>query len=348
MSLMVGAVLPTESLPEGMSLIKEWSWRGGMARDYELSGDPGIGAHVGYYENGKLRFYYPISDGKYTGVCKTWYPNEAVESEAFFHDGIQEGVSREWYPTGALKSSKEFKKGRPHGSCREWYENGALKTESSYLKGRQDGVRKEWDDQGRLRTQKTYRAGFLNGISKKWYENGVLECVRHYEEELWHGPRIEWYPDGKMRYEGHYRRGQLHGMMKEYDQEGKLTNKGFFVAGISVGLGLTKVIEEGALNAGHILRARNAAIRRACLEVLGYARFLSQVVHKVIAREGDSELVRIEWHKREEPIWLVKVKCPSTGAYYALRVPPGTKTIKEALAWTFETKEFDYNLLEES
>ena len=87
---------------------------------------------------------------------------------------------------------------------------------------------------------------------------------------------------------------------------------------------------------------KNAEIRRICLEELGYARFLSQVDHQVIEKDGEYELVRIDWHKNEEPICLVKVKCPSTGAFYTLRVPLDMKTVKQAVAWTFGLKPSQY------
>ncbi len=76
---------------------------------------------------------------------------------------------------------------------------------------------------------------------------------------------------------------------------------------------------------------------------MGYGRFLSQVTHQILDKAGDYELVKIDWHKREEPIYLVKVKCPSTGAFYTLRVPPTVKTVKEGVAWTFHLDQEEYN-----
>ena len=75
---------------------------------------------------------------------------------------------------------------------------------------------------------------------------------------------------------------------------------------------------------------------------MGYSRFLAQMKHDVIEKDGDQELVKIDWIKSEEPICLVKVRCPSTGAFYALRVPPGIKSVKQAVAWTFGVKEEAY------
>ena len=101
-------------------------------------------------------------------------------------------------------------------------------------------------------------------------------------------------------------------------------------------------IEKGNLTAKLILRIANTAVRRICLEEFGYARFLAELPHQILDRSGEYELVKIDWHKREEPIYLVKVKCPSTGAFYTLRVPATMKTVKEAIAWTFDVNEGEY------
>jgi len=37
----------------------------------------------------------------------------------------------------------------------------------------------------------------------------------------------------------------------------------------------------------------------------------------------------------DKEIRILKVKCPSTGAYYCLRVPPQVNTCEEARQWTF-------------
>jgi hypothetical protein len=85
-----------------------------------------------------------------------------------------------------------------------------------------------------------------------------------------------------------------------------------------------------------------------CLEEIGYERFLSEVEHEVLDRQGDYEFIRINWHAEEEPIYLIKVKCSSTGVFYALRVSPYVKTVQEAIAWTFALSEHEYRPQEES
>ena len=106
---------------------------------------------------------------------------------------------------------------------------------------------------------------------------------------------------------------------------------------------IAAVLTSGKLTAKDIINTRNAAVRRICLEELGYERFLFQVGGTVIDKDGDQDLVQVDWHKSEEPIYLVKVKCPSIGVFYTLRVSPNVKTVKEAIAWTFRMKPKDYS-----
>ena len=51
----------------------------------------------------------------------------------------------------------------------------------------------------------------------------------------------------------------------------------------------------------------------------------------------------------DEPLVCVVVLCPSTGRRYMIRVPPATKTCREAIAWTagFDRAE-DYAPLKET
>jgi len=145
-----------------------------------------------------------------------------------------------------------------------------------------------------------------------------------------------------MKFQCHYRVGLLHGIEKKWHEDGRLESTKAYARGMQIPLWVNNLIVSGQLKAVHILKVTNAEVRRLCLEELGYERFLSQMEHEVIEKEGEQELVRINWVKREEPICLVKVKCPSTQTFYTLRVPPSMKTIKDAVAWTFGMKNKEY------
>lgn len=102
------------------------------------------------------------------------------------------------------------------------------------------------------------------------------------------------------------------------------------------------------LTARDIIRCRNAEIRRILLLRFGYEKFVMELGGAVIHRDGDSELILIKWGDYEEGLKVVKVKDPSTGDFYILRVPLSAKTCKEAIAWTFGMSEEEYNLIKET
>lgn len=201
----------------------------------------------------------------------------------------------------------------------------------------------EYYDNGQLKYKYLIKIGEIHGSCKIWHEDGRLQCEERYVNGRLHGLKQVWYPNGSMQMQCHYRNGRLHGTEKEWSEDGKLRSSKAYVNGMQIPVWLNNLLVSGSLKAEHILRIGNAAVRRFCLEELGYSRFLAQMKHEVIAKEGDQELVKIDWIKREEPICLVKVKCPSTGAFYTLRVPPGVKTIKQAVAWTFGVRENEYS-----
>ena len=85
-----------------------------------------------------------------------------------------------------------------------------------------------------------------------------------------------------------------------------------------------------------ILNTANLELRRVKLERIGYERFIAEVGGLILDRDrdpgGDRKLVRIPFDDDEDVV-VVCVTCPSTGRDYVLRVPPWTRTCREAAAW---------------
>jgi len=131
--------------------------------------------------------------------------------------------------------------------------------------------------------------------------------------------RVVWEWPNTQRFS--FANGRRHGTFEHRLPDGTLKKKEVYIQGVHIPADIYRRINNKQLTAKDILDMKNAAIRRICLEQLGYARFLAQMEHQIIEKDGEYELVRIYWHEREEPICLVKVKCPSTGAFYTLRVP---------------------------
>jgi len=140
-----------------------------------------------------------------------------------------------------------------------------------------------------------------------------------------------------------YFNGQLHGLADCYSGDGALILKEYYIRGLAASAELWHNFNGQTLSAQIICGISGLPLRNLCLRELGYARFMSQMPHQIIQKDHDQALVLIRnWHPQEENICLVKVRCPSTGCFYALRVPPTMKTIKAAVAWTFRLEEKHY------
>ncbi len=272
------------------------------------------------------------------GKLKYRYLNkEGTEAEATEH-----------YDSGKLKFRYLVHYGHVHGSGSIWYENGNLQCEEEYVEGKHHGLKRTWHPNGVLEAELHYKNGIKDGSYKLWHENGKPREVSLYVNGNYEGARTVWHSNGLMQLQCEYRGGIRHGVEKIWHEDGKLQLNKRYVRGIEIPVWVNDLIISKQLKAEHILKVNNAEVRRLCLEELGYARFLSQMEHEVIEKDGEQELVKINWVKREEPICLVKIKCPSTGAFYTLRVPPTSETIKEAVAWTFGVSEEKYNLEQEA
>ena len=85
-----------------------------------------------------------------------------------------------------------------------------------------------------------------------------------------------------------------------------------------------------------VLYEQNAEKRRVLLERMGYERFMRQAHADVLDRDvdpgGARQLLRVALGE-DEPLVCVSVRCPSTGRQYVNRVPPATRTCRQAAAW---------------
>lgn len=253
-----------------------------------------------------------------------------------------------YYESGRLRFKYPMLNSQLHGTGKTWYKDGMIQGDEQYNNGQLHGISRQYLPDGRVFSETNYRNGLYHGTKKEWHRNGELKLIKPYTNDRLHGAWTEWYENHALKIQMNFVDGLRHGFYREWDAKGKLISELIYVRNTQITGRLYELIRDKALTAQDILKIKNSAVRRICLEELGYARFLSQTQHEAIDKDGEYELVRVNWHKREEPICLVKVKCPSTGAYYTLRVPPHMKTVKQAVAWTFHIKKDEYSPLEET
>jgi len=161
-------------------------------------------------------------------------------------------------------------------------------------------------------------------------------------------------------------------ILTKYEKEVKNINadkKSRTINNVLIPKPLFKKIEKKTLKPMDIFKERNTQRRAVLLGIYTYERLLKDMPNKLIHQEGEYELRKIfipkthsmvgqvgevdlygnnTWKQVEiklpEDIMMLKVKCPSTGVYYVLRVPLDMQRCKQALAWTFDMPEKAYEL----
>ena len=106
-----------------------------------------------------------------------------------------------------------------------------------------------------------------------------------------------------------------------------------------------KLIEELQIQASDITSCRNQEIKQKALKVFGYDKFAEAVGAEVLHEDGEDRLIRING---DRDLVFVSVKDSSTDRRYLLRVPPNMKRTREAIAWTFNMQEKEYNPTQEA
>src|SRR5215813_3251169 len=90
------------------------------------------------------------------------------------------------------------------------------------------------------------------------------------------------------------------------------------------------------ITATEILAEKNAELRRVLLERMCYDAFPNEAEAETLVRHrdpgGERRLLRVPMQEDEDLV-CVSVICPSTGRRYVIRVPPTTRSCRQAVAW---------------
>lgn len=97
-----------------------------------------------------------------------------------------------------------------------------------------------------------------------------------------------------------------------------------------------------------LLETSNAEHRRVIIGVIGYSKLMRQLGATQIHSDVDMSLHKIDLDVDVETIYFLKVRCPSTGASYALRVPPNVKTCEEARMTLMRNSKGNYTFVKET
>ncbi|MEV0762298.1 DUF6745 domain-containing protein [Nocardia sp. NPDC050435] len=114
----------------------------------------------------------------------------------------------------------------------------------------------------------------------------------------------------------------------------------------------TFLAELSDLTPARIRDEENAELRRVMLEYFGYERYLAESHAEPVHRDETGILWRIPLPDDEDVamVEVVNSTAEPDGTFrtYWLRVPPGTRTAKEGVAWTFELDAESYEPLRQT
>ena len=178
-----------------------------------------------YYENGQVRQYLEVVDGRACGWYREWHPNGAVKLEVRVVGGMAdideraqgsyvfEGMSRAWDEWGELVAEIPYVGGVLEGMCR-YFEGGEL-------------VRCERFERGVLEGEvESFWPGGMPA-SEEWYEGGLLSEGRYFdrrgvclgEVHRGRGTRVV-FGEGHALFD--VERGRSAGRVREYGTRGEL------------------------------------------------------------------------------------------------------------------------------
>lgn len=82
-----------------------------------------------------------------------------------------------------------------------------------------------------------------------------------------------------------------------------------------------------------LLTETNAELRRVLIQGIGYGRICQELNAVTLDIWREYTLLRIDQEVDIEPIFLLKMTCPSTGHIHVIRVPPEMRSAREAIRW---------------
>jgi hypothetical protein len=212
------------------------------------------------------------------------------------------------------------------GVCHSWYKNGRLvrqkfiydnkKTAYDYSGFKTACIVKGYD--GRLLYE---IKGALDGRNNIY--NGSHSVLSR-EMRHWFLERepFEVKKSGKIIYKGQIQNRQRIG---EWVENGKRV---FYVNGVAIPKRLYETPPE-KLDPAKIIKLPNAQLRMAMMEKIGPDRIadIGRVVHK-------DKAMRL-YDIKNYDVRILRVQCPTTKAYYFLKVPKDSSKCEEARQWTF-------------
>lgn len=161
-----------------------------------------------YYENGQVRRYLDVVNGRAHGIYHEWHENGVLKLEAYIMGGeadltdeamrswLFDGRCRAWNTQGQLEAQFDYDKGKLEGESLEYHANGAIKRRVAFHENALDGCETFYDDQGLLLERNHYAMGLRQGRTERYWSNGALMAEEQFERDCLFSGRY-YAKDGK-------------------------------------------------------------------------------------------------------------------------------------------------------
>lgn len=314
----------------------------------------------------------PDIEGRKEGEEKTFDQQKRLMSSAFWKNGRLDGPQRFYYTSGELYHEVFFTNGVPTGEEKWYYKNGTTRSTVEPCQPKGFSRIRAWDNEGILvydqivppkKGMDVVRSNLgnpLNSTAGKVLVNVTAtfsylpensdKCISESRDTGFSVDLRNKLLTINRSFSLRMPMPEIVSILKENIRVANAVMNFEFqtIRYMGITIPIKYIYAPETIPVEAILQESNVAKRRLLLEMCGYGVFLSRVEHEVIDTDGDMSLVRVHWHNSERSLYLLKVKCASTGVFYTLRVPPQMKKCRDAVSWTFGLKPEEYTLEEES
>lgn len=215
---------PEQRLEPGSAFSGEWlNWdqEGRVVSRYHYSRGRRDGRYQVFTPDGG-----PLSEGMYKNGeldgLQLVHQEGGARTEITFSDGKRSGVEKTFYPNGQIAVEAPWEDGEQHGSVTFYYENGAVQSSIPFYRGKREGVHKTFFDTGAPQGDETYRDDMLNGPSEFRHPDGTPDMTLNYRDDKMDGIQTWYHPNGEKAREIHMTLGAPNGEWKEWDENGTL------------------------------------------------------------------------------------------------------------------------------
>jgi antitoxin component YwqK of YwqJK toxin-antitoxin module len=94
---------------------KKWYVNNQLAETRLYEKGKKAGVHIGYWEDGKIKFEYHFLKGEQHGVVKEWYKNGKPYKIFHYENGYESGSQKMWWENGVIRANYVVKNGRRYG-----------------------------------------------------------------------------------------------------------------------------------------------------------------------------------------------------------------------------------------